>query len=226
MKRLVITGLVMLLVGVLMSGPVFASEDIETSVVAATVNPIFAIEFYPRVGPYPDQADAGILYPDGQVTFPAIDPLSQEAMVYSALKPPVVPGVDAPSDVGVLCFSNTDEDWGLKIHMVSTTVASNNFVVYLSDPTKIATYRNTGESLGGGQKNEGWHPLWKAGEIIYKTDSNHKNTPPWGTLLTFTYAIIPSGQFELDDGTVVCNGYPLTGVTHDLTIFYTMTTTL
>ncbi len=213
MKRL-IAPLVLMIV-VMMSGYVFASESQINSSVTASVDGTFSVEFYPRPGL--DDPDANIQFPSGgPITFTNVDPT--ETIVY----PDGRAEGDGKSDVGILCLSNTGEQFYLKIHMTSATVDDDNLIVYI--PANV-TYRNDGSTLGGVQHSEGWYPLWKdSAHTVYQADSNHWNTIPWGTLMTFSFALVPSGKFTPSQGQP-CNGEPLSSGSHSATIYYTMTTT-
>ncbi len=216
MKRLALLGLIMAMV-ILGGNYVFADESQISSLVTANVQNTFTVAFYPRSGV--DNPDPNIQFPSGgPILFTDVDP--SETIVY----PDGRAENDGKSDVGILCLSNIGQQFYLKIHMTSATIEDDNLVVYI--PAK-AYNRNQdpSEELGGVQHSEGWYPLWKdTPHTVYMADSNHWNTLSWGTLLTFSFALIPSGQFTPDVG-VPCNGTPLSAGSHSATIYYTMSTT-
>lgn len=197
----------------------FAGESsTATATVSATVNGNFEVKFYPRTGI--DKSDSKIVFPAGAITFPAIT--GTETVVY----PQGRSESDGKSDIGVLCLSNLANEvvanrWGLKMRMTGN-IPSDNLIVYIPE---FAYDRNvTGtNTLGGVQKSEGWYKVETSDMLIYKADDYHLLTTPWGTLMTFSFAIIPSGKFS--DGTrQVCDGQPLSGGTYSASILFTMAT--
>ena len=198
------------------SSYLFAASSTVQSDFSATVTGVFQIAFYPRAGI--DVSDPTIQFPNGQVTFPAITDLAVP-MVY----PTGRAERDGKSDVGILCLTNTGDPWNLKIHMVSTTIGHDNFIVYI--PAN-AYFRNNdpATALGGVNFQEGWWKMWDVPTTVYAVYDHYSVNMPWGTLLTFNFAIVPSGKLSLKQPLDTCNGDPLSTGTHTATIYYTMTT--
>ena len=217
----VLLGLVMAL-GISLNSQLFAVEIGSTNV-AVDVAQIFTIQFYPRAAI--DDTGTGfvdnIRYHDGQIDFPPIteamlaDPLNN-AMVYTGNW---VDG-DDKSDVGILCISNTGNPWNLKIHMENTDLTRDNFVVYIPE---FAYYRNAATETHANTivAPNRWVRMPDTPQGIFET-TDHMNNAPWGTLLTLSFAVVPSGSLTLDDSTVVCNGDPIDAGSHNVTVKYTM----
>ncbi len=206
MRKLLLSLMAMAFV-VLVAGFAIAADDYTaTSTVTADVGSVFEIAFY---------SDTNIQFPTGgPITFTDVD--ASQSMVY----PDGRAEGDGKSDVGLLLLSNDGGDVNLKVHVAG--IDNDNFVVYI--PNEVY-YRNTGETLGGLQHSEGWYAMWNAPHTIYTADAGHLLTAPLGTLITLSYAIVPSGHLE-DGGVTVCSGDPLGGGSHSATIFYTLTNTL
>ncbi len=185
-----------------------------TSAVTGTVSTVFSVVFYPRTGI--DKTDENIQFPNGQVVFGAIDPT--KSIVY----PTGRSESDGKSDVGILGLCNTGASWGLKMHQ--TGIPSDNFGIYIP---AAAYNRNVdpAEVLGGLQHSEGWYKAWTSAHTVYIADASHKNTLPWGTLLTFSFAVVPTGKLVPDLGETF-DGSPLPSGPVNVTVYYTMTTSL
>jgi hypothetical protein len=186
-----------------------------TATVSATVNTDFNIAFYPR--PSMNETDANITFPTGVITFPAIK--GNETIVY----PTGRSQGDGKSDIGLLGLSNLPNggtQWGIEMQM-SGNIPPDNIVVYV--PAN-AYFRNTTPATAlATAKTAGWYKAETSQVVLYRADVNHLLTDPWGTLLTLSFAIIPSGKFT--DGTrVVCNGNPLPAGSYSGSALFTMAT--
>jgi hypothetical protein len=218
MRKIFLLALVLAVVLGIVSYAFAVEPSTTTAIVSATVKGDFEVKFYPRSGI--DNADTKIVFPTGAITFPAIT--GTETMVY----PQGRSENDGKSDIGVLCLSNlannvTTNRWGLKMKMTGN-IPSDNIIVYIPE---FAYDRNiTGSNtLGGIQRSKGWYKVETSDILIYKADDSHLLTTQWGTLMTFSFAIIPSGKF-MDGTRQVCNGPALPAGSYSASIIFTMTT--
>ena len=230
---IVLLGLVMVL-GISVNSYLFAVE-IESTSVSVDVAQVFTMAFYPRSV---DDPDANIRYANGQIDFPDItaamiaNPIDN-AMVYTTNWV----DSDLKSDVGILCISNTGADWKLGIHMTtsSPSLTWDNFVVYVPE---FGYYRNIegtelaagGGGYLGGAEAKRWNRMPLDNPMrVFTGSGDYANTAPWGTLMTFGFAIVPSGSLTLSPldeyfpNFQVCNGTPIDAGSHNVTIKYTMT---
>ncbi len=213
MKKLIV---LVLAVALGMVSYAFA-DTTATATVSATVNGDFNVEFYPRTGI--DNADSKIIFPSGAIDFPAIT--GEETMVY----PEGRKANDGFSDIGILCLSNlannvTANRWGLKMR-ASGNIPPDNLVVYIPEYAYNRNAPSGSNTLGGMQKSKGWYKVETSDMLIYKADDNHLLTTQWGTLMTFSFAIIPSGKFT-DSGREICNGSALPSGSYSASIIFTM----
>lgn len=208
---------------------VFAQQtDTVTATATATVTSIFDVAFYPRplIDFMPDgSVDASIKSPTGAMTFPPIT--GSESMVYPSNRS----ANDGFSDIGILCLSNLANNvpanrWGLKMRMTGN-IPSDNIVVYVSG---AAWDRNatTSTNLGGVQMATGWNKVPTTDTLLYRADDNHLFTTTWGTLMTFSFAIVPSGKLTVAGQQYpnVCQGSPLPAGSYNASIIFTMTTSI
>ena len=210
MKKL----LAILAVTFMLCSVAYAAEVSTSTAVSVTVNPVFGIEFYTDT----NVADGSSL------GFPTIDSSNiGDAMIL----PTGRSSGDGLSDAGILCLSNTGEDWALQINLDSSTagLTSDNLAVYVPGS---AYYRNDGTALGS-NKTEGWYQMWDAPESVYIADEYHVNNTPFGTLMTFSYAILPQGNATINSGLAteytIGGGSAISAATHAASVKYTMTTT-
>lgn len=190
-----------------------------TATVSATVTGDFEVKFYPRSGI--DNADTNIVFPTGAITFPAIT--GTETMVY----PQGRSENDGKSDIGVLCLSNlannvTTNRWGLKMKMTGN-IPSDNIIVYIPEYAYNRNAPTGSNTLGGIQRAKGWYKVETSDMLIYKADDNHLLTTQWGTLITFSFAVIPSGKFT-DGARQVCDGQALAAGSYSASVIFTMAT--
>jgi len=214
MKKLILVVLVLAVAG--MVNYAFAATASQTVTASATVTSTFDLAFYPRPGI--DAADNNIAFPTGAITFPSIS--GAEAMVY-----PTGRSVnDNRSDVGLLCLSNqannvTANRWGVRMSQTGN-IPSDNIIVYINGQAFNRNV-NPAVNLGGIQQSVGWHKVDTTNMILYRADDNHLLTTPWGTLITLSFAIIPSGKFT-DNSVQICNGSPLPAGSYNASILFTM----
>lgn len=214
MKKLILVVLALVVAG--MFNYACAAEDSATVTASATVTPMFDLAFYPR--PVIDVADTNIVFPTGALTFPAIT--GAESIVY----PTTRAENDGKSDIGLLFLSNqannvTANRWVVRMRQ-SGNIAPDNLIVYVNG---AAYNRNVTPSvnLGGVQQSVGWHKIETTDMLLYRADDNHLLTTPWGTLMTLSFAIIPSGKFT-DNSVQICNGSPLAAGSYNASIVFTM----
>jgi len=214
MKKLILVVLALVVAG--MFNYALAASDTVTVTASATVTSAFDLAFYPRSGI--DAADNNIVFPTGALTFPAIS--GAEAMVYPSNRA----ANDGKSDIGLLFLSNqannvTANRWGVKLSM-SGNIPSDNIIVYINGQAFNRNV-NPAVNLGGVQQSVGWHKVETSDMLLYRADDNHLLTTPWGTLVTLSFAIIPSGKFT-DNSVQICNGNPLSAGSYNASILFTM----
>jgi len=214
MKKLILVVLALVVAG--MFNYAFAASDTATVTASATISPMFDLAFYPR--PVIDDPDGNIFFPTGALSFPTIT--GAESMVY----PTGRAASDGFSDIGLLFLSNqannvTANNWVVRMRQ-SGNIPPDNLVVYVNGE---AYNRNIAKpnDIGGVKQGVGWHKIETADMLLYKADLNHLLTTPWGTLMTLSFAIIPSGKLTV--GTVqICNGSALAAGSYNASIIFTM----
>lgn len=211
MKKLLLA--LFLVVGMLSLA--IAAEDSLTVTATATVGSTFDLAFYPR--PVLDAADSNIFFPTGALTFPAIT--GTESMVY----PTGRAASDGYSDIGLLFLSNQANNVPANrwvVRMRQSGIAPDNLVVYINGQA-LNRNVNPAVNLGGVQQSVGWHKIETTDMLLYRADDNHLLTTPWGTLMTLSFAIIPSGKLTVGT-TQICNGSALAAGIYNVSIIFTM----
>ena len=179
----------------------YSADSSVTSTVTATVSSVFSASFfndatsmvYPTGGPLMwtnvNPAEGTIIKPDGNHT--------------------------GKSTLGVVCLSNINATWCLKVGVTSATL-QGKMKYYMSQPVDRNTGGLASGGLGNGTPADGadW-PLigtTAAPTKVYTSGTGDKNNAPYGTLCSLTLGLNPTGL--------------ATGVSHTGTVTYTMTTTL
>lgn len=158
-----------------------------------TVENVFSIEFYTEAGK--------VLY-SGSVPFTSVDP--SKSLVY----PDGRAENDGKSDVGVICRSNDGNTWYLKVTGASGGgLSSGNVKYYMAQPYNRNTNAQTDGSLA---QATNWYSIPTTATTVYTSGAGDKSNLPFGTLATFSYALVPAG---LD-----------TGASYTLQVTYTLTT--
>lgn len=209
MKKVIILALVLGLAG--MGEYIFAAESTTQATVTAAVGSSFNIAFYPRTE---DANDFDIVFPSGQITFPAI--AGTEEIVY-----PDGRGVDdGKADIGLLFLSNSSESWGMKMSL-SGDIPADNIIAYTKN--KVYDRNDNNAELDGMQLDEGWHKIEDV--TVYKAVEGDLVTLPKGTVMLLSFAIIPSGKFTYQEAEI-CNGDALPAKSYTSTVLFTMATGL
>jgi hypothetical protein len=154
----------------------FADTVTQTGTMDFGVNNVFSIEFY---------TDANVLHGAEGVTFTNMDP--SQTFCYSDGRS----AGDGKSDTGVLCKTNMNQAWYLKMS-VSTASDFNlaNFKYYMGQP-----WNRTLNTQADGQlaQSPNWYPVPTAPLTIYTSGAADTSNLPDGTLATFSFAINPTG---------------------------------
>ncbi len=182
MKRYNKNLLVMIYAGILLLA-LFINADAETvtqtATMETTVTSIFSIEFY---------QDANVLYTTN-IPFTNIDPA--KSLCYADGRS----DGDGKSDTGVLCSSNLDVTWYLKMDASTSTPSfpMANFKYYLGQPWD----RNTNSPADGTlAQPPNWYSVPTAATVIYTAGNLDKNNSAYGTLATLSYAVTPQNLYS------------------------------
>ena len=201
---------------VLLGTVAYAAEDTITSPASVSVLSIFSIEFF-------DGGTTGsVRYPNGDIDFNAYDPSGDETMVFTTQ----YSDGDLKSDVGVVCRTNIGQDWALKIRMQSGSASflPTNIAVYKPD---VVYDRNTTPSTQystGATKQ--WYIMSDSYETIFTGTGGLQNTAPFGILATFSFAILPTGTAKPEGQSTIGSGNILPQGAYNVSVDYTLTTTL
>ncbi len=118
---------------------------------------------------------------------------------------------DGKNDVGILCRTNLNVMWHLKIHATPSDtplVTLGNIQYYLGQPwNRTLNMPADGEVVGGAA----WYSIPTSSTVIYKAGSTDLSNLPYGTLCLFSFAINP-GKLSPTEA-------------YNCTIHYTLTTT-
>lgn len=99
---------------------------------------------------------------------------------------------DGKNDIGMLCRTNLNVTWYLKIHTTpsnSPLITLANIQYYLGQPwNRTLNKPADGEVVGGAA----WHSIPTSSTAIYKAGSTDLSNMPYGTLCLFSFAINPS----------------------------------
>ncbi len=178
---------------VLLSGSSRAAESTKATTVAISLQNIFSMEFY---------TDPNIVY-STVVPFTNIDP--EKSMVLADGRK----DNDGKSDTAVVCRSNAGIVWYLKLHLTpAAPLTSDKVKYYIDQPYN----RNTGGRADGSlTQTANWYSFSIAPTTIYTSGTQDISNLPFGTLITFNFAIAPSGLEA--------------GKSYSAAITYTLTTT-
>ncbi len=195
----------------------YSADSSTTTTVTANVTPIFAIELSTGAAVNFTDVDAGqsFVLPDGRTSG------------------------DGQNDAEVICRTNLGQQWCLKgsATALSAGLTADNLLIYVPSNAYNRNEAAGSNAISGGMSfSERWYNIWTSPTKVYQdynTTGNY-NTTPNGTLLTFSFALSPSGQVAMDNGTPLVPGddYSLGGGntlgsgSYSATITYTMTTTL
>ena len=157
------------------SGHASALDNSATTSLSISIQQAFAAEFY---------TDSNVVY-STMVPFTNVDP--SQSMVYADGRKIN----DGKSDVGVICLSNAGKPWYLKIHVTTTgTLAPDKVKYYMDQPYN----RNTGGRADGTLAQPAkWYPFPSTPATVYSSGAQDESNLPFGTLVTFNYALDPSG---------------------------------
>ena len=151
----------------------------QTATMQAAVVNIFSIEFY---------QDANVLYTTN-IPFTNIDPA--RSLCYADGRSEY----DGKSDTGVLCRSNLDAIWYLKMDANTSTPSFPlaNFKYYMGQPWN----RNTGQSADGTlAQSPDWYSVPPSPVVTYTAGTQDKNNSALGTLATLSYAVNPATLYS------------------------------
>ncbi len=177
----------------LLAGSAHADIATQTATMQAEVLDIFSLEFY---------TDPNVLY-STNIPFTGIDPT--KSLCYADARAPY----DGKSDTGVLCRSNLNVVWYLKMSTSTSTPSFPlaNFKYYMGQPWN----RTTGAPADGTlSKPPAWYSTPTAATVVYTAGNIDKTNTPYGTLATLSFAIDPTGLYS--------------GVSYIINITYTITT--
>ncbi len=186
---------ILIIVGIFLSGRLEAASTSQIATMGATVNNIFSLEFY---------KDANVLHGEEGVTFTNID------LTKTFIYPDGRSSGDGKSDTGVVCKSNMNTTWYLKMN---ASTASNfnlvNFKYYIGQPWN----RNTGVQADGQlARSPAWYSIPTNTTTAYTCGTGDRNNTPFGTLTTLSFVI------DSTAGLVVGGAY-------DINISYTLSAT-
>ena len=187
---------VILISGLLSCGArLWAASESQVATMGASVPNIFSMEFY---------KDSNVLHGAEGVTFTNID------LTSNFIYPDGRSSGDGKSDTGVVCKTNMNTTWYLKM---SASTASNfnlaNFKYYIGQPWN----RNSGAQADGQlARSPAWYSIPTTMATIYTSGNGDTNNTPFGTLATLSFVINPP------TGLVV-------GAAYDITISYTLSAT-
>lgn len=172
-----------------------ADTATQTATMQAAVSDVFSMDFY---------TDANVLYTTN-IPFTNIDPT--KTMCYADGRAEY----DGKSDTGVVCRSNLNTTWYLK--MSATPVSSPpfpmaNFKYYMGQPWNRTLNQAADGSLAS---TPGWYPVPTSAVVMYTAGINDKSNLPNGTLVTLSFSVNPQG---------LASGY-----TYTVNINYTLTVT-
>lgn len=156
-------------------GPAGAVDISSTTNVSISIQQAFSIQFY---------TDSNVVY-STTVPFSSIDP--SQSMVY----PDGRKVNDGKSDVGIICLSNAGKTWYLKLSVQTTaSLTADKMRYYMDQPYN----RNTGGRADGTLSQPArWYPLSSTPTTVYSSGAQDQSNLPFGTLVTFNYALDPSG---------------------------------
>ncbi len=142
----------------------------------AGVNDVFSIEFY---------TDANVLHGAEGITFTNVDPT--QTFCYSDGRS----AGDGKSDTGVVCKTNMNMTWYLKMS-ASTGSQFNlaNFKYYMGQPWNRSANAPADGTLA---QPPNWYSIPTAVTTMYTSGAIDKSNLPDGTLSTFSFAINPAG---------------------------------
>ena len=172
-----------------------ANADIATvtATMQAAVSDVFSIEFY---------TDANVLY-STNIPFTNIDPTKSLCYADSRRE------YDGKSDTGVVCKSNLNVTWYLKMGATTSTPTfpMANFKYYMGQPWN----RNTGQQADGTlAQTPNWYSIPTAPTVVYTSGDLDKSNLPYGALATLSFAIDPRNLYS--------------GVSYIINISYTLAT--
>lgn len=157
--------------------PAHADTVTQIGTMEGGVYDIFTLEFY---------TDANVLY-STSLPFTNIDPAR------SLCYPDGRAEYDGKSDIGLICSTNMNTQWYLKMGATSIGAVQfpmENFKYYMSMPWD----RNLGQpSSGTLAHSPAWYSISTSPDILYTSGANDLNNLPFGTLATMSFAISPSG---------------------------------
>lgn len=170
-----------------------ATETSKTSNINILVQNVLSTEFY---------VDEKVVYSD-VVPFTNVDP--NKSMVYADGRLEN----DGKSDTGIVCKSNAGVNWQFKLHAIPTPpLTADKLKYYVSQPYN----RNTGGLADGTlARSAWWYAFSSTPTTIYSSGFHDTSNLPFGTLITFNFALDPSGLNA--------------GQAYSLAVIYTFTTT-
>ncbi len=175
MRRVPIFTILALIAIVLPINSSFGAEATLTSTLSASLQSVFSGEFY---------TDENVVYSDA-VPFSEIDPT--KTMVY----PDGRTEDDGKSDTAIICRSNMGVVWYLKLHLTpNAPLTAEKVKYYISQPWN----RNTGDRADGSLGNaEDWIPFNITPTTVYSAGATDQSNLPFGTLVTFSFSLLPQG---------------------------------
>src|SRR3989338_3541759 len=152
------------------ASPARAETITQVATMQAAVPNIFSIEFY---------TDSNVLNGTEGFTFTNIDPT--KSFVY----PDGRSEGDGKADTGILCKTNMNQTWYLKMNASTTsTFDLANFKYYLSQPWD----RNRAAQADGQLANSpDWYSAPTSSTTVYTAGNFDKVNLPFGTLATFSF---------------------------------------
>ena len=191
LKKVVVTVLVSMMI---VAGRSSAETITQIAIMDAGAISFFSIEFY---------KDDKVLHGSEGITFTNLDTTQSWCL------PDGRASGDGKSDTGVICRTNMNLLWYLKLSASTASSGFNlaNFKYYIGQPWN----RKLGTSADGSlAKSPGWYSIPGAPTTVYTAGTQDKNNYEPGTLATFSYAIYPEGMTG--------------GSTYVINITYTLTT--
>ena len=174
-KRVAIPACIVLM----LSSAAYSETVTQVASMEAAVTTVFSLEFY---------TDANILY-STSIPFTNIDPTT--SLCYADGRS----SGDGKSDTGVLCRSNMNVTWYLKMSVITTSSPPfplANFKYYMGQPWNMNTSSPADGTLA---QSPNWYSVPTAATAVYTAGTLDKNNAALGTLATLSFAINPSGIY-------------------------------
>lgn len=158
----------------------FALDKSVSTTASVTIGGAFTASFKEPDGTH-------IMY-SGTVPFTNIDPTKSYAL------PDQRSADDNKSDIGIVCVSADGKPWSLQIGINGGNLPDNSLKYYVSQPyiwTGSDSIQTNGTVI---PDPPAWTPIpTGTSTAIYKSGTNDSNNTPFGTLITISFQLDPTG---------------------------------